>query len=122
MKRRDFNAWLYGFSATFFVSGCSKLGFSTRSSTMEKKTTSPPKQEREANRRSSRRRTTSITDLKTLSKLLQQAYCPLTDMQVEYLLTLKEGPEFTVKIMDILDETQKEVVKGTSGGRRRRGR
>ena len=66
------------------------------------------------------------TDINALSKLLQKAGYPLTERQVEYLLTLKEGPEFTKKMGEILDDNQLLAIKnasgsrGRSGGRRRR--
>ena len=122
MKRRDFTVLLSGISGIALFHGCSKLGFSTGSgsSATQVEKTAPPKRDGEPTSRPSRRRSSSITDLKTLSKLLQQARCPLTDMQVEYLLTLKEGPEFTKKMMDVLDDTQKEAIKNASGGGRRR--
>ncbi len=111
MKRRNLIGLLCVPVVSAIISGCSKLGFSTGSSSTTEAKKIPPNPEGAPSRRKPRRASASITDLKTLSKLLQQARCPLTDMQVEYLLTLREETEFTQKMMDILDDTQKEVIK-----------
>ncbi|MFC1608462.1 hypothetical protein ACFL47_10885 [Candidatus Latescibacterota bacterium] len=119
MKRRYFLSIIISVSSTFLMLGCSRLGFHTGNSNTRQNL--PSKGSQVPTRRTSRRRrSTRITDLKTLSKLLHQARRPLTNMQVEYLLTLKEGPEFTTKMMDILTESQKEALTNASGGRRRR--
>ncbi|MFH1741705.1 MAG: hypothetical protein ABIH23_22085 [bacterium] len=121
MKRRGFvTEIMLGLFAGLFT-GCSRLGFSTGDSrpVQEKGARSQPSQT--PNRRSSGRRSSpGITDLKSLSKVLQEARRPLTDMQVEYLLTLKPGPEFAAKMMDILTDAQKEAIKNAGRGRRRR--
>ena len=65
-----------------------------------------------------RTRVSGPTDIKSLSTILQRARCPLTDSQVNYLLTLKQGSEFNQKMNDILDNKQIEAVKNASGGRR----
>ena len=73
-------------------------------------------------RSSSRARQSGPTDIKSLSKILLQAGYPLTDAQVNYLLTLKPGPEFSQKMGDVLDENQLNAIKSgaSSRGRRRR--
>ena len=107
------------------IPGCSFLGF-TYSSPNEKNNEVPPQKstgESSTQRTSRRNRSLSrITDIKTLSKMLQQARRPLTDTQVEYLLTLKQGLEFSQKMMGILTDSQKEALKNASSRRRRRRR
>jgi len=124
MKRRDFTTKVAcGLIFTEFT-GCSYLGFTTGKSKTKQEKNPPLKiPEETSTRRTSRGRTTpGITDLKTLSKLLEQAGRPLTNVQVEYLLTLKPGPEFTEKMTDILTDAQKEALKNATGGSRRRRR
>ncbi len=121
MKRQAFISTIIYVSGTILILGCSQLGFHTGNSNARQKL--PPKGSQTITRRTSRRRRSSrIIDLNTLSKLLQQARRPLTNMQVEYLLTLKKGPEFSEKMMDILTDSQNEALKNASGGRRRRRR
>ena len=121
MKRRDFTMKLAcGLMVSQFI-GCSSLGFSTGSSgPAQQKDSRPTKPAQKTTGGTSGRRTQSgITDLKTLSKLLEQARRPLTDDQVEYLLKLKPGPEFAEKMMDILTDAQKEAIINASKRRRR---
>ena len=73
-----------------------------------------------SSRRSSRRGRSGPANLKELSKILQSARCPLTDGQINFLLNLEEGPEFSEKMIEVLDDKQIEAVKNASGGRRRR--
>ena len=78
--------------------------------------------ERGSQSKPSGRRVSGPSDIKTLSTILQRAGCPLTENQINYLLTLKEGPEFSQKMGDVLDDRQIEAVKNASGGRGRRRR
>lgn len=61
------------------------------------------------------------SDIKSLSTILQRANCPLTEGQVNFLLTLNEGPEFTKRMVEVLDELQIKVIEDNSGGGRRGG-
>jgi len=70
--------------------------------------------------RSSRRGRSGPADLKELSKILQSARCPLTEGQIDFLLKIEAGPEFSEKMIEVLDDKQIEAVKNTSGGRRGR--
>ena len=123
MKRLDFVEIItFGFMC-LELQGCTFLGFSygNPNGTITEVPDTPSTSESSGQRTSRRNRSTSrISDLKTLSKMLQRARRPLTDTQVEYLLTLKPGPEFSQKMMEILSDSQKEALKNASGGRRRR--
>ena len=126
MKRQDFTIIIaVGFIAAQFP-GCSFLGFRFGNPNVKQEQVPPPPKTtgETSTRRTSRRNrgSSGITDLKTLSQLLQQARRPLSDMQIEYLLTLKTGPEFSQKMMDILTDSQKEALKNASRVRRRRRR
>ena len=121
MKRRDFTMKIVIALISAKLAGCSYLGFTVGNSNVQQKETSQkgtPGKKSTSNVSRRRSRSSSITDLKTLSKLLQQARHPLSEMQIEYLLTLKPGPEFSEKMMDILDDSQKEALKNASGGRK----
>ena len=125
MKRRDFIGIITFGLMCVKLSGCSFLGFTYGSPNVKNNDVPNKKSTGESsNQRTSRRSRNSsrISDIKTLSKMLQQARRPLSNNQVEYLLTLKPGPEFCQKMMDILTDSQKEALKNASGGRRRRRR
>ena len=124
MKRRELLTKIAGGFIVSGLAGCSRLGFSTGTSgaRAEKNPPASKPAETPSRRGTGRRSSSGITDLKTLSKLLEQARHPLTEMQVEYLLKLKPGPEFTVKMMDILSDAQKEAVNTAGRGRGRRRR
>ncbi|MBA7575231.1 hypothetical protein ES708_17052 [subsurface metagenome] len=59
-------------------------------------------------------------NINDLSAILQRANCPLSDAQIEFLLSLEEGAEFTKRMSEVLDEKQIEAVGNAGGGRRRR--
>ena len=124
MKRRDCTVTLMFVLMSAGLTGCSALGFSFGKEYEESEEAESGGSSRDrsgrSNSRRRRRRSSSISDLKTLAKLLQQARRPLTDTQVDYLLTLKPGPEFTAKMGDILTDPQKEALKNSGGRRLRR--
>ena len=74
-------------------------------------------------RRNQRTRNTEKADIKNIAKQLRQARCSLTPTQVEYLLKIGEDPDFNKKMMGVLEDKQKEVLKNTSrkGNRSSRG-
>jgi len=108
------------FSTGIFLNitlGCARLGITTRNpESPEGKKTQPAVNPRTSTSRTSRART-NVSDLKSLSKILEQAGRPLTETQIDYLLTLKPGPEFSEKMMEVLTDLQKEAL--STGGRRR---
>ncbi len=116
MKRRDFITK----SATVILS----TGLVSCSVGLEGENTSNRQQQinrgsgggQSENRRSTTR-VSGPTDLKSLSTILQRARYPLNESQINYLLTLKPGPEFNQKMNDVLDDKQIEAVKNASGGR-----
>jgi hypothetical protein len=72
--------------------------------------------------RQSRNIRSGPTDINSLSNILERAGHPLTESQINYLLKLKTGPEFTQKMVEVLDDEQIEAVNNASkgrGGRRR---
>jgi hypothetical protein len=62
------------------------------------------------------------TDIHALSDILERAGHPLTESQINYLLNLSTGAEFTQKMGEVLDDDQINDVNNSSkgkGGRRR---
>jgi len=61
------------------------------------------------------------TDIKSLSTILERSGHSLTEAQVNYLLKLNTGPEFTEKMVDVLTDEQLDDLKTSKGrgGRRR---
>ena len=115
MKRRDF--------ITHSVPVILITGLVSCSAGMEEKqkqTTGGVSASRQAGKRNPRIKS-GPTDIKSLSTILQRAGYPLTDSQINYLLTLKQGPEFNQKMNDVLDDKQIEAIKNASGGRGRGG-
>lgn len=125
MKRCDFIRIITFGLMCLIIPSCSFLGFTYGGPNKENNEVPNNKSTGDSpNQRTSRRsrRNSRVSDLKTLSKMLQQARRPLTNTQVEYLLTLKPGPEFSQKMIDILTDSQEEALKNTSSRRRRRRR
>lgn len=73
---------------------------------------------RNTSREARPRRQSGPSDIKSVSKILQQAGYPLTEPQINYLLTLKEGPEFREKMKDVLTERQLSVLNENTRRRR----
>ena len=66
-------------------------------------------------------RNSSAMSLMFMAPALENAGCPLTEAQIEKILTLPGGrdPESRKKMMDVLDEKQKKALENTMGRRRR---
>ena len=113
MKRRHFIT-----NSTILVLGvvyvsCS-IGMEGQNQTIRKGS-----EDRQSGRRRSRRQS-GPSDIKSLSAILQRAGYPLTDSQINYLLTLEPGTEFNQKMIEVLDDKQIEAAKSGGRGRRRR--
>lgn len=122
MKRRDFIMKIASGLIVTELAGCSYLGFTVGNRKTTREKNPPPKiPDKSSTRGTSRRKATpEITDLKTLSNLLEKANRPLNEAQIDYLLTLKPGPLFAAKMMEILTDDQKQAVNNPTKGRRRR--
>ena len=113
MKRFDFFVSSISLVMGVLLVSCS-VGLEEGSSVDKQQNTSSSKSQS----RFSIRGPSGPSDIKSLSTILQRAKCPLNENQINFLLTLKPGPEFTQKINDVLDYKQIEAVKNASGGRR----
>jgi hypothetical protein len=124
MNRRDcFNASA-GFAILAIFSGCT-VAWENENTTERRRTTDGKAPDQPPRGRSRSHRPSGPTDIKALSKLLLQAGYPLNEGQIDFLLTLKEGPEFVARMNEVLDAKQIDAVKtgvasGRRGGRRRR--
>ena len=116
MKRRHFIA-----NSTFLILSTIHFSCSVGLEEGQKQTIRRGSEGRSAGRRSSRRQS-GPSDIKSLSEILQRAGYPLTEHQINYLLTLNPGPEFSQKMIEVLDDKQIQAVKSASGGRGRRRR
>ena len=105
---------------TFSISGCSFGPDSAKTSVKpaQKTTTGPTTTQPAGGRRSAR---SGPQDIKSLSTILERSNHPLTEAQVNYLLKLKTGPEFSQKMGEVLTDEQLSDLKNGSGrgGRRR---
>ena len=57
------------------------------------------------------------SDIKELSATLSRAGYPLNEGQINFLQTLKTGPEFTRRMGEVLTESQINAVRTSSSGR-----
>ena len=122
MKRRDFIANLTSVLLSVGLSSCSVGLEGKKSGDRQKQTSNGGSEDRQSGRRSSGRRSSGPTDIKSLSTILQKARCPLSESQINYLLTLEPGIEFSENMIEVLDDIQIEAVKNASRGRGGRGR
>ena len=115
MKRRDFTAIILSSG----LMSCSIDPQPGESVATERRATTVSSESTQTGSRRSRSRSSGPTDLKSLSTILQRAMCPLSEAQINFLTTLKEGPEFSERMSEVLDSKQLEALKN-AGGRRRR--
>ena len=66
-------------------------------------------------------RNSSVMTLMFIAPTLENAGCPLTEAQIEKIKALPGGrdPESRQKMMDVLDDKQKNALQNTRGGQRR---
>ena len=117
MKRRDFIAHSTSVLLSTGLVKCSTGMEGKKADDMQRQTLKGGSADKQSDSRSPRRSQSGPTDIKSLSTILQRARCPLSEPQVNYLLKLKTGEEFSQKMMEVLDNKQQEAVKNASGGR-----
>ena len=114
MKRRHF---FIGSTAMLLCQGAVDCSISWEEQNAQRAAEEAPQRTSDVKRS---RRSSGPSDIKTLSKILQQAGQPLTESQIEYLLTLNDGPEFSEKMKEVLTERQLGVLNENTRRRRRR--
>lgn len=114
MKRRDFIFKTGAISLFIGFTGCAINVDEATDDQKKEAAKKAPTGSQSGSSRTSTRRVTGPSDLKSLAAILQQARCPLTEGQINFLQTLKPGPEFNQRMGEVLNDTQLEAVKSSS--------